>query len=127
MSNSTEKLAIDRIRKNDGSDWIVVRLLKYPPACFIPSFEDIGRIVYAIGVIEDRKYPPPLQGRHKVIDYLRDAVLIGDSATLARKYQIPERDRDAVVNTNGARLSMAKATQLSLRLEFQRPDERRSR
>jgi hypothetical protein len=41
---------------------------------------------------------------HMLVDFLRDAVNCTDWPALARKYKIPEREGDRVVNANGAQL-----------------------
>lgn len=105
-NNSTSKLGVEFFRKADGSRWVKVLLLKYGPPCpiFIPSFCDLHRIVQALAVCEDEKYPPPAKGRIRLIEFLRDAVREEDFASLARKYKIPERSGDNVINMNGADL-----------------------
>lgn len=107
MSNSTDKFRIEEITKDDGSQWIDVVFLKYGHLLprFRPSFHDLHRIIRAIGHCEDAKYPPPTaQGRFKFADFLYEAGLVADFNALAAKYQIPERDGDLIVKTNGARI-----------------------
>jgi hypothetical protein len=106
-NNSTRKLGIEVVVKPDGAKWIDVLLLKYGPPHprFRPSFLDLHRILQALAVCEDEKYPWPQRGRHKLADFLRDAVVCRDFNKLAARYNIPERDRDVVVNPNGAKLS----------------------
>jgi hypothetical protein len=61
---------------------------------FIPSFEDLYRIIQAICECEDSKYPNG-QGRAKVQDFLWDSCEkdIGFSY-LALKYEIPIRNEN---------------------------------
>ncbi len=104
-NNSTRKLDVGFWAKPGGGRWVYVDLLKYggPPfPRFIPSFLDLHRIIQAIAECEDERYPPPAKGRLRLLEFLRDAVTVKDFQALAIKYQIPERDRDRVVNTNGA-------------------------
>jgi len=112
-NNSTRKLQIVKRRKPDGSSWIEVLLLRFAKhgeviPCFQPSFLDLFRIVRAICDCEDEKYPPPqFQGRYKVLDFLRDAIMArsdDDFNALALKYRIPERAGGEVIATNGAKL-----------------------
>jgi hypothetical protein len=105
-NNSKHKLNVEVFKKPDGFDWVIVTLLKYgsAEARFIPSFCDLWRIIQAIGYCEDRKYPPPANGRYQLAAFLTDAVHIRDFAVLASKYQIPERDGDQVTNPNGSRV-----------------------
>lgn len=57
---------------------------------WIPSFEDLHRIIQAIGHCEDVKYPNG-KGREMVAEFLNDAVYEPDYERLREKYQIPER------------------------------------
>ncbi len=108
-NNSTRKLDVGFVDKPDGSRWVYVDLLKWGEAGrrprWIPSFLDLHRIIQAIAICEDEKYPPPnYAGRGRVVSFLRDAVYESNFNQLAKKYQIPERDGDQVVATNGAKL-----------------------
>jgi hypothetical protein len=125
-NDSTRKLAIVSYTKDDGSQWIEVLLLKFAKPGelvprFVPSFHDLFRIVRGICACEDAKYPPPqYQGRYKVLDFLRDAILArSDDAfdALAQKYKIPERDRGQLVTSNGARLERVARPQPALTAE----------
>jgi hypothetical protein len=111
-NNSTRKLDVGFFRKPDGARWVYVDLLKYGPphTRFIVSFRDLHRIIQALAVCEDEKYPPPAKGRIRLLKFLRDAVREHDFDKLAAKYKIPERDRDTVINTNGAILPRPKRT-----------------
>jgi hypothetical protein len=114
-SNSTRKFKIELFHKADGSEWIrcVFSNGGRFESRFVPSFHDIHRIVRGIAYCEDRKYPPPQQGRRMVAAFLVDCVDERDYGVLARKYHIPERDGDRVITTNGARLE--RATPIDLR------------
>jgi hypothetical protein len=108
-NNSTTKLGIGFFVKPDGSRWVYADLLKYGPPHprIIVSFLDMFRIVQAIAICEDEKYPPPARGRAMLIEFFRDAVSARDGsawAAIARKHKIPERRGDVVINANGARL-----------------------
>lgn len=103
--NSTSKFDITFFRKEDGSKWVRVELLKYGARrpSLVPSFLDLHRIIQAIAECEDESYPPPrYKGRGRLAEFLVDAVRERDFGVLAMRYQIPERDRDRVVKTNGA-------------------------
>jgi len=107
--NSVSKLAIGYFPKPDGSRWVYADLLKYPTPHprLIVALHDMFRIVQALAVCEDEKYPLPARGRSMLVDFFRDAVHAPNDAAwpmLARKYKIPIRRGDQVVNTNGARL-----------------------
>lgn len=107
-NNSTRKLDVGIYRKPDGAPWVYVDLLKWahggPAPRMIPSFRDLHRIIRAIADCEDESYPPPAKGRGRLAEFLHDAVYERDFESLARKYQIPERDGDQIVKTNGARV-----------------------
>jgi len=105
-NNSTRKMGIGFYTKPDGSTWVYADFIKYGPPYprWIPSFLDLHRIIQAIAECEDRKYPPPAQGRGKLVAFLRDCVWETDFNTIAEYHKIPERDGDRVVNTNGAKL-----------------------
>ena len=48
----------------------------FPGWKWIPSFEELGRIVYLIGRCEDEKYPNG-KGAEMVKDFLENAILTG--------------------------------------------------
>ena len=104
--NSTTKIAIEFFPKPDGTRWIYLELLKYGPPHprLVPSLRDLHRVIQALAICEDERYPPPARGRAMLVDFLRDAVNCRDWPALARKYKIPEREGDRVVNANGAQL-----------------------
>ena len=71
-----------------GKDW--VRVTVKNSHSFYPSFEDLYRIIQAISICEDKKYPNG-RGRAMVADFLRDAVF-KPWHQLKNKYQIPNRN-----------------------------------
>lgn len=85
--------------------WAVVEFAKTGQR-WIPSFEDLHRIVQAIAFCEDERYPPEkgYEGRGLVARFLRDAVYEGDYSRLAEKYKLPIRDGSTIVRTNGANI-----------------------
>ena len=91
-----------------GKTWVKVEL--HNSRVWIPSFEDLHRIIQAISYCEDEKYPPEkgYKGRRFVEDFLRDAVYEKDYKKLAEKYKIPVRCKNIVVKTNGADLEQTK-------------------
>ena len=73
-----------------GKTWVLVKHKK-TGFSFIPSFEDIYRIVQGICECEDEKYPNG-QGREMVQDFLWDACEPDAFfELLALKYKIPLR------------------------------------
>jgi len=114
-NNSTKKIDVEFFTKPDGSEWVVCTLLKYQQRpTFVPSLRDLARIVDAMAVCEDLKYPPPARGRAFLLDFLRDVIAGLPYDRLAKKYKIPERDGDDVVDTNGARLKPTASSPLVL-------------
>ena len=57
MSNSTDKMRVEVVPTNygDGKQWVKVTLLR--SRSFLPSFEDLFRIIQAICFCENEKYP----------------------------------------------------------------------
>ena len=108
-NNSTRKLRVYLIPKADGRRWVGCEFLKWGTPGnhpqWIPAFHDMHRILRAMAECEDESYPPAkgFAGRRRLGDFLKDVVYEPDFNTLAVRYQIPERDRDQVVRTNGAR------------------------
>lgn len=96
---SKDKLDIEvqRMPKYDNKLWTIVRL-RNDDGEWIPSFEDLFRIVQAICHCEDEKYPNG-KGRFMVRDLLRDCcemlhpdqTMEGRWQELAQKYDIPIR------------------------------------
>ena len=112
MNNSAEKFTIEFLTKPDGSLWFDVVLLKYGltrPRLRL-SLQDLHRMIQALGHCEDEKYPPPAQGRYKLVPFLRDCVHEPDWDKVAAKYNIPIRQGDRVVKTNGAQINAAAAS-----------------
>jgi len=92
--SSEDKLDVT-VKKMDqfgGKKWVLVRHKKSGFA-FIPSFEDLFRIIQAICYCEDEKYPSPNQeGREMVRRFLWDAC--NEEITfeeLISNYEIPLR------------------------------------
>ena len=75
----------------DNKRWVVVTLKK--SYRFIPSFEDLYRIVQAICYCEDEKYPNG-KGAKMVAEFLVDACGEYTWEQLREKYQIPDRSND---------------------------------
>jgi len=94
MSYSDEKLDVTLERVSiDGAPaklWAKVTLRK-SGHFFYPSFEDLYRIIRAIGHCEDVKYPNG-QGRDMVKKILADSVYCSDWGVLADRYHIPTRN-----------------------------------
>lgn len=105
-NNSTRKFRLEPFIKEDGSPW--VRCVWLGGRCevrWIPALRDLHRVLQCMASCEDERYPPPAAGRGRLLEFLRDAVQKPDWPALARKYHIPDRDGDTVVNANGADLS----------------------
>ena len=105
MSNSTDKMDVVVTKKmpwGEKKEWVKVSFKKFD-TWWIPSFEDLYRIIRAIAHCEDRKYPNG-KGKDMVADFLRDSVYFDDFDELMKKYQIPERDGAIVINDNGAKV-----------------------
>lgn len=111
MNNSATKFTIEFFVKPDGSEWFRLVFLKYGSLrpVLIPSLQDLHRMIQALGKCEDENYPPPAQGREKLVGFLRDCVREPDYDTIAAKYKIPQRDGVRVVKTNGADIDLATA------------------
>ncbi len=92
MSHSRKKMRVTATRNTskhwNGKRWVRVDMLN--SKTWWPSFEDLHRIIQAICLCEDEKYPHG-KGRNLVADFLRDAVSEDDFSRLAEKYRIPNR------------------------------------
>jgi hypothetical protein len=87
---SNEKLEVIKLPMY-GKTWVLIKHKKTGFA-FIPSFEDLYRIIQAICDCEDEKYPNG-QGRIMVQDFLWDACAPEMSFEfLVSKYKIPLRE-----------------------------------
>lgn len=82
---------IERMGQWDGKDWVRVVFKNDTQKSWIPSFEDLYRIVVPIGECEQKKYPYG-RGRLMVSDFVTDAISGMSWADLRSKYQIPVRD-----------------------------------
>jgi hypothetical protein len=105
-TNSATKLVVIKTKKHPfggTKSWVRVELLR--SRIFWPAFRDLHRVIQAIASCEDEKYPPPFKGRTRLAEFLHDAVYERDFDVLARKYKIPEREGDTIVNTNGAAIA----------------------
>ena len=106
MSNSTEKFKVSKTFIEDwGKLWVVVEFKNGTK--WIPSFEDLYRIIVPICECEDEKYPrPENSGKFYVLNFLADTIKhYPPYELLAEKYKIPVRRMGEVVNSNGAKLS----------------------
>ena len=103
MSNSRQKMKVVArpFEWMNGKRWVFVELLN--GNSFVPSFEDLHRIIQAICHCEDEKYPDG-KGRDMVADFLWDSVYIENYTELAEKYSIPIRNGTEIVKTNGAKV-----------------------
>lgn len=76
-------------------DWVTV-VFNTARQSWIPSFEDLCRIVRAIGECEERKYPQErgCRGRMMVADFVTACLADSDAPweTLRKRFQIPERE-----------------------------------
>ena len=103
MSNSKRKMDVV-VKQVFGKLWAVVTFKK-TGGKWVPSFEDLHRVIQAICYCEDIKYPPPrYKGREFVAEFLVDAAHERDFSTLAKKYKLPIRCGAIVMDSNGARL-----------------------
>ena len=100
MSNSKKKMSVVVGPTKYGKKWVKISL-KYSNS-FMPSFEDLFRIVQAVAYCEDEKYPNG-KGRAMVAEFLRDCVFMKDFEELSKKYKIPTRCGEKVINDNGAK------------------------
>lgn len=106
-NNSTRKFALEKTSRY-GKPWIDV--LFRSGQKWTPSFLDFHRIIRALAECEEERYPPPdFEGRTRLARFLSDAVHTKDFADLARKYKIPERDGNVIVNAHGADLTTRQA------------------
>jgi hypothetical protein len=88
-SNDKMDVTVKRMPKWDDKLWVVVTLKRAKR--FIPSFEDLYRIVRAICYCEDEKYPSG-KGAEMVKEFLSDTCDGTDFDLLRAKYNIPERN-----------------------------------
>jgi hypothetical protein len=100
MSNSKKKMDVMVGPTKYGKKWVKITLKT--GNMFMPSFEDLYRIVQAVAYCEQEKYPDG-RGKSMVADFLRDCVYTPDFETLAKKYKIPVRCGEKVMNDNGAK------------------------
>jgi len=106
MSNSTDKFKVNKTYiQGWDKKWVVVEFQNGTK--WIPSFEDLYRIIVPICECEDEKYPEPNQyGRFYVLNFLADTIkYLPPFETLAKKHKIPIRSGNEVIATNGASIS----------------------
>jgi hypothetical protein len=106
---SIGKFAIEQTTEN-GKLWIYVRFHSSGQR-WKPSFADLWRILEALAICEEIKYPSRngYAGGMRVWEFVEAACEVarrgGSYEELARLFNIPERTKDGViVRTNGARL-----------------------
>ena len=80
------------MRQYGGKRWVWVKLWDNDACTWIPSFEDLFRIIQAVCHCEDEKYPRG-EGRGMVRRILHDCCESDASwELLKQKYQIPTRE-----------------------------------
>jgi len=107
-SNSQKKMAITATTNlpfqkgayKNGKRWVRVKFHSSGQE-WIPSFEDLHRVIQAISHCEQEKYPNG-QGRDMVAQFLYECVYNPDFSVLARAYNIPYRCGTKIVDDNGA-------------------------
>lgn len=82
-----------------GKKWVKVQLLY--SRMFMPSFEDLFRIIQAVSYCEEEKYPNG-KGKDFVAEFLRDCVYAKSFEELAERYRIPYRCGEKVIDRRGA-------------------------
>lgn len=104
MSNSTDKFTVEKSYIPAwGKNWVVIKFAN--GSTWIPSFEDLYRIITSICECEDEKYPPPeQQGRWYVLNFLIEAIKGKSFEELAKKYKLPIRNGNQIIDTNGAKV-----------------------
>lgn len=107
MSESTEKMSIE-ITDDTPSEWGGKKWARATmrSKVWYPSFEDLFRLVEAVAICEDMKYPAG-SGRGMVFAFLRRMGEQGyrpDYDSLAAEFKIPTRQRNgaAIAPTNGS-------------------------
>lgn len=105
MSNSTEKFTVKKtFFEGWDKEWVIVEFKNGTK--WIPSFEDLYRIVVPIAECENEKYPPPKYlGKYKVLNFFVDSIKGDSFEKIAKKHKLPIRNGSEVVETNGANLS----------------------
>jgi len=97
LSNSSKKINVNVIQADFGEGfkkWIQVEHIG-GSNIWIPSFEDLFRMIQPICEIEDTKYPPKkgFKGRKMVEEFLVDSCRSNVVyEELAKKYMIPKRE-----------------------------------
>lgn len=91
--NSKDKMqvTVKPFSKWDGKNWVEVTF-NDSGAKWVPSFEDLFRIIQAICYCEDVKYPNG-KGRFMVYEFLENCCKAGmDWEVLKLAFQIPDRE-----------------------------------
>lgn len=85
------ELYITEMPQYENKEWVKIKFRNHYDGTWIPSFEDLERIIRAICECEDRKYPNG-KGRKMVLEFLHDVVKTNFNwEALAYKYKIPLR------------------------------------
>jgi len=91
-SENKLRITATKMPEFDDKFWITVEFLQHIDGSWIPSLEDLCRILRAIAYCEDLKYPPPnYKGRFMLVDFLKEAITNPEVpfTVLASKYMIP--------------------------------------
>jgi len=98
VSNSAKKIRVKKIEADfDGNGfkwWIQIEHIG-GSSVWIPSFEDLFRIIQPICELEDEKYPPAkgFKGRKMVEEFLLDSCRPGVLyEEVENKFKIPKRE-----------------------------------
>ena len=88
---SEDKFDVETFTKPDGSDWVAVHFKN--GTTWIPSFEDLYRIIHPIANIEDRKYPKrrPDAGRDFTANFFALCCGTFPWSEIKKKFMIPDR------------------------------------
>jgi len=88
---SEQKFETGLLPKKDGL-WI--KVIFKNGFEWVPSFEDLVRIIRAIAPLEDTAYPPPAKGRFMMLELFAKAIKDFDMTweELAKKFQLPIRE-----------------------------------
>lgn len=91
-SNKKIRVNVTRMPEYDNKLWVQVSFLQHTNGLWIPSLEDLCRILRAIAYCEDIKYPPPKhRGRYMLIDFLKAAITNPEAPykELANEFMVP--------------------------------------
>jgi hypothetical protein len=105
LQTSRDKFRLEWFTKDDGHRWVRV-VFSSCNLTWVPSLADLWRILKAVGICEDEKYPPPKQGRYKFARFVFDAATGSSFEELQQKHRIPDRDAAGrVIDAHGANLT----------------------